>query len=45
MGAEAARLHRHTVALATTLALRLRLTPSGKIDKTSRRTAIFRSFE
>jgi hypothetical protein len=29
-----ARLHRHKVALATTLALRLRLTPSSKIDKT-----------
>jgi hypothetical protein len=29
-----ARLNRHTVALATTLALRLRLTTSSKIDKT-----------
>ena len=29
-----ARLHRATVALATTLASRLRLAPSSKIDKT-----------
>jgi hypothetical protein len=28
-----ARLHRHTVALAVTLASRLRLTPSSKLDK------------